>query len=327
MMNAFQLVGADRTVQIFGVRLIGVSALNGKRLLFTVLLILLLVAARWVLRRFSRMALGRRRGEAEFWRRQGIQVLFTALLLIGLVSIWFSDAARLGSAAAFITAGLAIASQRVITALSGYLIILRGRTFRVGDRIVMGGVRGDVIDLGFFQTTIMEMGEPPAAQGDAPSAWVRGRQYTGRIVTITNDKIFDTPVYNYTREFPFLWEEMKLPIPYNADRRAAEQIILEAARRHTTKIAELGEEALRELERRYFIRQSELHPRVFCLLTDNWVEMSVRFITEEHGIRDIKDRMCREILEGFDQAGISIASGTYQVVGMPELQVRVKRDH
>ena len=62
----------------------------------------------------------------------------------------------------------------------------------------------------------------------------------------------------------------------------AERIILEAAQRHTTKIADLGEESLRELERRYFVRPSELQPRVFYRLTDNWVEMSVRFITEEH---------------------------------------------
>ena len=211
MEHLFELIGPNQTVQIFGVRLIGVNALNAKRLLFTILLVLLLVAVRWFLRRASRMALGRRRGQTEFWRRQVIQVLSTVLLIIGLISIWFSDASTIGSAAAFITAGLAVASQRVITALSGYLIILRGRTFRVGDRIVMGGVRGDVIDLGFFQTTIMEMGEPPAAQADVPSMWVRGRQYTGRIVTITNDKIFDNPVYNYTRDFPFIWEEMKLP--------------------------------------------------------------------------------------------------------------------
>ena len=55
--------------------------------------------------------------------------------------------------------------------------------------------------------------------------WVAARQYTGRIVTITNDNIFKKPVYNYTREFPFIWEKMRLSIPYNADRRIAEQII------------------------------------------------------------------------------------------------------
>ena len=74
--------------------------------------------------------------------------------------------------------------------MAGYFIILRGKSFKVGDRIVMGGVRGDVIAVSFMQTTIMEMGQPPGEQADAPSLWVAGRQYTGRIVTITNDKVF-----------------------------------------------------------------------------------------------------------------------------------------
>ena len=326
MHSAFHLVGADRTLEVFGVRLIGLSALNAKRLLFTLVLILVLLAIRWILRRTSRLAFGRREGQVEFWRRQGIQVFSTLLLIIGLISIWFSDASAIGSAFAFITAGLAIASQRVITAISGYLIILRGKTFRVGDRIVMGGVRGDVIDLGFFQTTIMEMGQPPSVQDAPPSMWVQGRQYTGRIVTLTNDKIFDNPVYNYTREFPYIWEEMRVPIPYEVDRGAAEKIIREAAERHTAKIAELSEASLAELERRYFVRQTDLHPRVYYRLTDNWVEMTVRFVAEEHGVREIKDHMSREILEAFERAGIGIASSTIVVTGMPELRVRTNEE-
>ena len=100
--------------------------------------------------------------------------------------------------------------QRVITAVAGYFVILRGKTFNVGDRIVMGGVRGDVIDFSFMQTRIMEMGQPPKVERNTdPAMWVRSRQFTGRIVTVTNDKIFDEPVYNYTREFPYIWEEIR----------------------------------------------------------------------------------------------------------------------
>ena len=121
------------------------------------------------------------------------------LLSLGLVSVWFDDPTRLATALGLVTAGLAFALQRVITALAGYIVILRGKTFNVGDRITMGGVRGDVIALGFIQTTIMEMGQPPAVQNADPAMWVRARQYTGRVVTVTNDKIFTEPVYNYSR--------------------------------------------------------------------------------------------------------------------------------
>jgi small-conductance mechanosensitive channel len=66
-----------------------------------------------------------------------------------------------------------------------------------------------------------------------------------------------------------------------------------------------------------------LEPRVFYCLTDNWIEMSLRFIAHDSGVRGLKDSMSRDILDGFEKAGIEIASGTYQVVGMPELKVHV----
>jgi small-conductance mechanosensitive channel len=321
-----QLVDASGSVQVLGVRLVGVNAQNGKKLLLTAALLAVIIGLRYLFSYAARLV--RRLGgdRAEFWARQIVRLSLAVVLIIGIISIWFNNPSQLGSAAAFVTAGLAIASQRMITAFAGYLIILRSKIFDVGDRIVMGGVRGDVIGVGFMQTTIMEMGQPPSEQADAPSLWVRGRQYTGRIVSITNDKIFDNPVYNYTRDFPYLWEEMHFPIPYAANRREAESIILEAARKHTSRISEMSREALEELERRYMVKREDLEPRVFFRLTDNWLEMSVRFVTEEHGIRVIKDAMSREIMDRFDEAKIGLASGTYEVVGMPELRVRVKNE-
>jgi small-conductance mechanosensitive channel len=203
------------------------------------------------------------------------------------------------------------------------MIILRGKNFNVGDRIAMGGVRGDVVALGFMQTTIMEMGQPPGEQADAPSMWVSARQYTGRIVTVTNDKIFDDPVFNYTTEFPYLWEEMRIPVPYGADRVRAEQILLDAARSHTRQLKELGNEAIAELERRYMIQRDDFEPRVYFRLTDNWCEMAVRFIVEARHVRSVKDRMSRDILDGFDTAGIQVASATFEIVGLPDVRVRI----
>ncbi len=244
-------------------------------------------------------------------------------MIVGLLSIWFNDPARLGTALGFMTAGLGFALQKVITAIAAYFVILRGKTFNVGDRIQMASVRGDVIALGFIQTTIMEMGEPPGEQGDPPSMWVRARQYTGRIVTITNDKIFDEPVYNYSREFPFLWEEMSIPISYKDDRRRAEEIIMTSVGRHLVNIKEIGEQALQDLEKRYFMKRGEMGPRVYYRLTDNWVEMSVRFLVRPEGVRELKDAITRDMLEALDQAGIGIASSTYDVVGMPPIKVQI----
>ncbi|MEO6744303.1 MAG: mechanosensitive ion channel domain-containing protein, partial [Caldimonas sp.] len=209
------------------------------------------------------------------------------------------------------------ALQQVITAIAGYFVILRGSTFSVGDRISMGGVRGDVLQLGFIQTTIMEMGQPPPVQGADPAMWVKSRQFTGRIVTVSNAKIFSEPVFNYTRDFPFLWEEMTIPITYKADRGRVEKILLEAARRHGVDTGAMAADAKEDLQKRFGVEPIELEPRVFYRITDNWLELTVRFLVGTHRIRAAKDEMSRYIIGEFDEAGIGIASATYDIVGLP----------
>ena len=313
-----RFVGPHRALELFGVKLVGVNAENGTKLLFTIILFAVMLVLSKLLRKLAR-GVTHRGQRTAFWVRQGIHVAAALVLLIGTASIWFDDPTRLTTALGLVTAGLAFALQRVVTALAGYVLILRGRTFNVGDRIVMGGVRGDVIALGFLQTTVMEMGQPPQVQSADPAMWVKARQYTGRIVSISNAMIFDEPVFNYTRDFPYIWEEMTIPISYKDDRAAAEHILLTAARRHTLKVAELGEPAVKELEDRYVIKRSDMGPRVYWRMTDNWLEMSVRFLAADHGVRDLKDAMTRDILAGLDAAGIGIASATFEVVGLPPL--------
>jgi small-conductance mechanosensitive channel len=200
-------------------------------------------------------------------------------------------------------------------------VILRGKTFNVGDRIVMGGVRGDVIDLSFMQTRIMEMGQSPKEQGDAPSMWIRSRQFTGRIVTVTNDKVFDEPVYNYTKDFPYIWDEINLPVRYQDDRARAEQILLEAARKHAVTREKIGEEEVKRLEDDFGINIGQIDPQTFWRITDNWLEVTVRFLAPDHGIRYIKDGMSRDILAGLDEAKIGIASATQAIVEMPPIKL------
>lgn len=324
MGNWIDVRGPQQAVYLFDTRLVGVNADNGKKVLFTLSLIVLLILLGWGLRILTRALLrGSRNERTAFWTRQGVRLFIGVFLVFGVASIWFDDPTTLTTALGLITAGLAFALQKVVTAFAGYLVILRGKTFNVGDRIAMGGVRGDVIALGFTQTTIMEMGQPPAVQGADPAMWVQSRQYTGRVVTVSNAKIFEEPVFNYTHEFPYLWEEMTLPIPYTADRDRAERILLEVAARHAVQNEELDASAIDELKRRYFLERLGTQPRAYYRLTDNWLELTVRFVVRDRGIRDVKDAMSRDILKEFEAAGIELASATFEIVGLPELRVGI----
>lgn len=311
------------SIRLFGIELIGVNAITGRKVLISLGCIVAALVLGRVLRAIARALLkGRKDVRARFWSEQAIHIVLTVVLLLFLVSLWFDDPARLATPAGLMTAGLAVALQRVITAVAGYFVILSGRVFSVGDRIVLGGVRGDVIALGYTRTRIMEMGEPPPVQDADPAVWVQARQYTGRIVTVTNDKVFDQPVFNYTRDFPYIWDELRIPVRYQDDWARAEAILLESARKHTVDLAEVGRPALEELKRTYVVSESELQPRVYWRITDNWLELTVRFIARDRGVRELKDAMARDILNGFREAGIEVASATFDVVGVPPLELR-----
>jgi small-conductance mechanosensitive channel len=252
-----------------------------------------------------------------------VSLVVAAVAAIGFVSIWFDDPANLTTAVGLVTAGLAFALQRVVTALAGYFIILRGSTFTVGDRFGMDGVRGDVVALGFFQTTIMEMGQPPPVQNADPAMWVQSRQFTGRIVTVSNARIFDEAVFNYTRDFPFIWEEMHLPIAYRDDRHKAEQLLLEAARKHAVDPDRLDAKMVARVEHDFRVKREDFAPAAYWRLTDNWLEITVRFIAHDHGVRRMKDEMSREVLAGLDAAGIGIASATFEITGLPPVEAKL----
>lgn len=311
---------------LFGITLIGATSDNLHKLLLTLGFILIAVVVTWLVRSLLALLIGSRTGtRIQFWAKQGVSLIIAAILILGIMSIWFDSPARLAGALGLIGAGIAFALQRVITAVAGYFVILRGKTFNVGDRIVMGGVRGDVIDLSFMQTRIMEMGEPPGEQPDKPAMWVKSRQFTGRIVTVTNDKVFDTPVYNYTRDFPYIWDEMNVPIRYQDDRSRAEKILLEAAQKYAVTRQKIGDDEVERLESEFGVGVGQIDPQTYWRITDNWLEITVRFLAPDHGIRRIKDQMSREILSGLDKAKIGIASGTYAIVEVPPIKLEAAK--
>jgi small-conductance mechanosensitive channel len=310
-------------VQLYHVTLVGVNQTNAEKVLLTLALIAFVVIVRYVLHYILRIVRAFSWAERfRFWGHQAINLLTAAFFIVALISIWVGPNAHLATVGGLVAAGVAFALQKFIIAIAGYVVILRGKTFSIGDRIIIGGVRGEVIALDFFQTTVLEMGQPPSVESQAdPAMWVMARQFTGRIVTVTNGVIFDLPVYNYSRDFPFLWEEIHVGVGYNDKYEQAEQILLEVARKHTAPVTQMTGEGVRHLEHVYDLKPPNVEPRVYYQMTDNWVELALRFIVPDRGIREIKDAMYRDILARFKESGIAVASSTYDIVGFPPVRI------
>lgn len=276
-----------------GGRVIATIAVLGAAIALTV------IASPVVLRRVEN-------SHSRYYARKVVRFITFTIALIALAVVWTPFAGRVGVVLGLTAAGIAFAMQEVIGAIAGWFNILSGRIFHIGDRIEMGGVHGDVIDITPLRTKMLEIGS-----AESREAWVKGRQHTGRIVSLSNKLTFTEPVYNYSTGFEYIWEELSFPISYRSDWKLAEQIMEEEARRASR--SEGAREAMESVRRRYPVPQTELEPRVYARATDNWIELSARFVVPVRTARSAKDEMTRRIMGRLDAAGIEVASGTVDV--------------
>jgi small-conductance mechanosensitive channel len=124
-------------------------------------------------------------------------------------------------------------------------------------------------------------------------------------------------VYNYTHEFAYIWDEISVPVQFHQDFGRAERIMLDSGNKHALSGERLGKAEVTRLENRFGIDVGEIEPRVFWRITENWLEMTVRFLGPDHGIRDIKDEMTRDIMAGFEDSKIVIAAVRQEAVTGP----------
>ena len=214
-------------------------------------------------------------------------------------------------------AGIAFSLQEVIASIAGWVAISFGNFYKPGDRVQLGGIQGDVIDIGILRTTVMECGE-----------WVKADQYNGRIVRIANSFIFKEPVFNYSSDFPFLWDEITVPVKYGSDHHLAREILYRILNEIVGDYVIYAENAWRDIVKKYLIEAESVDPMVTMIATDNWIEFTLRYVVDYKRRRSIKDRIFTRILEEFEKTNgsVVIASTTFQLVEAPVFDVRITKE-
>ena len=281
---------------------------TGRLVISAVILVAALIAATLLAGLVARLA---RDSYGRYYVRKGFRYVVVVIAAITLAVVWRPFAGQIGVVLGLFAAGVAFAAQEVIGAFAGWLNILSGRIFSVGDRVEMGGVRGDVIDITPLRTKILEMGEPRPFGETKSESWVGGRQYTGRIVAVSNKMTFTQPVFNFTASFEYIWEELTIPVRHSDDWRAAEQILLEEVRRIPG--AEGAQEAIERVARAHPVPKAEIEPRVFIRTDQRWTELAARFIVPVRSARTIKDQLTRRVLDRLAEAGIELAMDSFEV--------------
>jgi small-conductance mechanosensitive channel len=227
-----------------------------------------------------------------------------------ILFIWLGVGSNFTVAMGILGAGIAFASQEVIGSFVGYLNIVTGSMFRIGDRVRIGDVVGDVLDIGMLRTTVMEIGE-----------WVKADQYTGRIVTVANRMVFAAPVFNYTQHWRYLWDEIMIPVTYTSDWKRAGEIMLEHGREYTADFQAQAQDELQTLMKAYPLHETMVEPSLYIVMTDNWIEMTLRYVVDARERRKAKGELHLELLRHFEsEIDVTVASATFEIVGFPPLR-------
>jgi len=189
-------------------------------------------------------------------------------------------------------AGLAIAMRETLMSFFGWTYIAIRSPYRAGDRIEVNGIRGDVIDVSLLHTTMMEIG-----------GWVDADQSTGRLVHIPNSVVFLHGIYNYTRGFRYIWNEITVTVTFRSDWQAARSIMLSLANESAVIVEQQVREEIKKMAQEYLIYYNILTPFVYVHIVENGVRLTLRYLCEARKRRGTAHALTLVMLEQFKAHG------------------------
>lgn len=269
--------------------LTGVEALTAERLLDSFVVILVVAVLRWVVV----LAAARRWDDIRIRYRWKKTTLYLAVIVITVLvgRLWLEGVGSLVTYFGILSAGLAIALKELVSNFVGWAFIVWRRPFEVGDRVQIGDVAGDVIDLRIFQFTLLEIGN-----------WVDADQSTGRVVHVNNGRIFADNLANFSKGFQHIWNEVPVLVTFESNWRKAKEILANIANMHGEELSQAAAEKLRQAARKFMIFYSKLTPIVYTSVRDCGVLLTIRYICDPRKRRATEQAIWEDILEAFAAA-------------------------
>lgn len=259
----------------------------------------------WIVRLIAIRIINRNIDETKVrykWRKNLTYVTsFLGLFIIG--SIWSEGFKSFSTFLGLLSAGLAIALKDPVSDFAGWIFVLWRKPLDVGDRIQIGEVKGDVIDIRIFKFTVLEIGN-----------WVHADQSTGRVVHVPNHKIFTDPLANYTSDFEFIWNEIEVLVTFESDWKAAKNILQEIADEHLKDFVDHAERQVKRATKSYLIHYQYLTPIVYTDVKDSGVNLTIRHLTDPRKRRRIGQAIWEDVLDRFDEhENIELAYPTMRI--------------
>lgn len=263
-----------------------------------------------ILSRFVKKAINEKvnNPDGRYRARKAVSLASYIVLAIMLMFIFSDKLGNIGVALGVAGAGIAFALQEVIVSVAGWISILVNATIGVGQRVKIGDTKGDIIDIGVINTTIMEMGD-----------WVDADLYNGRIVTLANSFVFKENIHNYSAEYPFLWDEIQVPIRFESDYNFARELFTQVLVDVCGEYAQASEDEWKKLANRYRVEEAMVRPMTSLKFDENWITFTLRYIVDFKKRRSTKDLIFTKLLQEIKlhEDKIMIASSSMEVTNFP----------
>jgi small-conductance mechanosensitive channel len=221
-------------------------------------------------------------------RRFAIGIVIVLILLFGLGG----DLRVLATVMGFAAAGIALALQNVILSFAGYFYIGGRFGIRVGDRIQLGGIAGDVLEIGLFKLTLMELNND-----------TNGRQPTGRIVVFPNSIVFQ-PNGNFFNQLPgsnYTWNELRLTLAPDCDYRLAEQRLMEVVGAVFGRFRDSIQRDYHNVESNLNLRFESPRPQSRLQFNDAGIEVVVRYPVPLLATAQAADEIARRLIDAINR--------------------------
>jgi len=263
---------------------------------------------------FLRRLLRKKLPDSEIRYKSQKAVEFFGYVLLILITILFFTGSIKDSVLAIglLTAGITITLQELILSIAGSFYIFLVGVYKPGDRIEINKIKGDVIDVDSIYTTMMEIGE-----------WVSSDNYTGRIVKLSNAFVFKGPIYNYSKDFPFVWDEFNLPIRHGSDVELAKTIIVKIAAENLSEYVSKSISDWHNVVNKYYIENAEVDPTLAITMTDNWIQFNLRYIVDykkRRYTKHILNELIGKEIQNTD-GKVQLASATFEIVRIPKINL------
>jgi len=250
--------------------------LRGVLIILAIALIALFIDD-WIERLVAKMSMERRQVATL---RSTTRVTLQIIAVLFVLLVIFGPPTQLGTVLGLAGAGLTIALQDFIIAFLGWFVLMGRSGMRLGDRVEIDGVTGEVVELSVFHTVLLETGN-----------WTDAGLLTGRRVTFTNSFAVQGHYFNFSTSGQWMWDELKIVLPSSQNPYPLVTAIQQKVTEATAEIVRQAEQEWRSAAKSRDLSSLSAAPSISVKPVAGGTEISVRYISSAHQRYELRAKL------------------------------------